>query len=107
VVDVDECAYSGEDPSFRHACVGLAVCANQDCGDGAANPGYDCVCTDYDGYVQDGAHGCADRRPPVLECADKGCSSATVYVLKVLEVHERFDTKKAIRAYFCYDGASN
>jgi len=81
VVDVDECAYNGEDPDFMPACVGLAKCANRDCGDGGA--GYECVCTDYEGYVQDGAQGCADQRPPVLECADEGCSSATVYVLKV------------------------
>lgn len=93
VEDVDECSYAGADAAFQPTCVGLAECANRHCGDGGATPGYDCVCTDHAGYVPDGAHGCADKRAPVIECVETGCGSATVYALKVRGTCQRAPTQ--------------
>jgi len=82
VVDVDECAYAGSDPDFVPLCTGLATCQNLACGaEGFGSVGYDCLCHD-DGYVQDGARGCADKRPPVIECESEGCGVANIFVFK-------------------------
>lgn len=69
VSDVDECAYSGHCPQFVARCVPAAECVN-------TIGSYTCECLGgYDGDGRTDGRGCADTRPPVIECDGAGCST--------------------------------
>lgn len=69
VIDLDECA------AGLHNCSRGARCVNVECA------GFVCSCP-ADGYAPDGRGGCADRRPPVIECEVSGCEKARLLAMK-------------------------
>lgn len=82
IVDVDECTYEGNDPDFKHTCLGLATCHNQICGEGVKS-GFTCICLN-EGYEDDGFNGCEDKRAPFMECTseDSNCGFKHLWVMK-------------------------
>jgi hypothetical protein len=78
VVDVDECSYRGEDPTYVNHCHFPAKCVNVQCGTegfGPSEAAYKCVC-EHEDFEPDGDNGCV-RKEASMTTAGEDAKAAT------------------------------